>query len=83
MVLSEVSSRFAQGLCCKATSWHIHVTGGEFNVAANLADCFQTEDRPRRWIHPGGNVTGVTNNLRPHHALHAKHKVFAGWGEQG
>ncbi len=24
----------------KATSCHIHVSGGEFNVAANLADCF-------------------------------------------
>src|SRR5204862_297543 len=25
----------------KATECHIHVSGGEFNVAANLADCFQ------------------------------------------
>jgi len=25
----------------KATQCHIHVSGGEFNVAANLADCFQ------------------------------------------
>src|SRR3990172_6894242 len=25
----------------KATSCQIHVSGGEFNVAANLADCFQ------------------------------------------
>lgn len=24
----------------KATEWRIHVSGGEFNVAANLADCF-------------------------------------------
>src|SRR4026207_815611 len=24
----------------KATQCHIHVSGGEFNVAANLADCF-------------------------------------------
>lgn len=24
----------------KATECHIHVSGGEFNVAANLADCF-------------------------------------------
>ncbi|MFA7227934.1 MAG: sugar kinase, partial [Melioribacteraceae bacterium] len=25
----------------KATGCKIHVSGGEFNVAANLADCFQ------------------------------------------
>ncbi len=25
----------------KATQYHIHVSGGEFNVAANLADCFR------------------------------------------
>src|SRR6202040_663805 len=25
---------------CKATECQIHVSGGEFNVAANLADCF-------------------------------------------
>src|SRR5256885_4599353 len=25
----------------KATECHIHVSGGEFNVAANLADCFR------------------------------------------
>ena len=25
----------------KATACQIHVSGGEFNVAANLADCFQ------------------------------------------
>jgi 2-dehydro-3-deoxygluconokinase len=25
----------------KATQWQIHVSGGEFNVAANLADCFR------------------------------------------
>jgi 2-dehydro-3-deoxygluconokinase len=24
----------------KATEWHVHVSGGEFNVAANLSDCF-------------------------------------------
>ncbi|HEY3593522.1 MAG TPA: hypothetical protein VGL13_06600, partial [Polyangiaceae bacterium] len=24
----------------KATEAHIHVSGGEFNVAANVADCF-------------------------------------------
>ncbi len=24
----------------KATEWRVHVSGGEFNVAANLADCF-------------------------------------------
>ncbi len=24
----------------KATEWSVHVSGGEFNVAANLADCF-------------------------------------------
>jgi len=24
----------------KATKCHIHVSGGEFNVAANLSDCF-------------------------------------------
>ena len=35
----------------KATQCHIHVSGGEFNVAANLADCFRHEDRHRhaRW----------------------------------
>ena len=27
----------------KATECHIHVSGGEFNVAANLADCFKLE----------------------------------------
>ena len=33
----------------KATECQIHVSGGEFNVAANLADCFrlQTGDRDR------------------------------------
>ena len=25
----------------KSTQWSVHVSGGEFNVAANLADCFQ------------------------------------------
>ena len=25
----------------KATEYQIHVSGGEFNVAANLADCFR------------------------------------------
>jgi 2-dehydro-3-deoxygluconokinase len=24
----------------KSTQWAVHVSGGEFNVAANLADCF-------------------------------------------
>src|ERR1039458_10748525 len=24
----------------KATDWHVHVSGAEYNVAANLADCF-------------------------------------------
>ena len=27
----------------KATHCHIHVSGGEFNVAANLSDCFRLE----------------------------------------
>src|SRR5436190_21285075 len=27
----------------KASEWQIHVSGGEFNVAANLADCFGLE----------------------------------------
>jgi 2-dehydro-3-deoxygluconokinase len=27
----------------KATSCHIHVSGGEFNVAANLSDCFKLQ----------------------------------------
>ena len=25
----------------KATEWQVHPSGGEFNVAANLADCFR------------------------------------------
>ena len=25
----------------KATEWRVHVSGGEFNVAANLSDCFK------------------------------------------
>ncbi len=25
----------------KATEWHVHPSGGEYNVAANLADCFE------------------------------------------
>ena len=25
----------------KANEFHVHVSGGEFNVAANLADCFR------------------------------------------
>ena len=25
----------------KATEWHVHPSGGEYNVAANLSDCFQ------------------------------------------
>ena len=31
----------------KATECKIHVSGGEFNVAANLSDCFRHEDRDR------------------------------------
>ena len=31
----------------KATECQIHVSGGEFNVAANLADCFRLEHRHR------------------------------------
>ena len=31
----------------KATKCKIHVSGGEFNVAANLSDCFQM--RTARW----------------------------------
>src|SRR5579859_6279448 len=27
----------------KATKCHIHVSGGEFNVAANLSDCFRLQ----------------------------------------
>ena len=27
----------------KATSFAVHVSGGEFNVAANLADCFKLD----------------------------------------
>ena len=36
----------------KATECKIHVSGGEFNVAANLSDCFRmkTAWRPRWWI---------------------------------
>ena len=35
----------------KAHGCQIHVSGGEFNVAANLADCFglKTGDRHARW----------------------------------
>ena len=35
----------------KATECQIHVSGGEFNVAANLADCFRpaTPGSPRPW----------------------------------
>ena len=38
----------------KATECRIHVSGGEFNVAANLADCFgiPTGSRPRWWVIP-------------------------------
>ncbi|HPD40622.1 MAG TPA: sugar kinase, partial [Anaerolineae bacterium] len=25
----------------KSAHWTVHVSGGEYNVAANLADCFQ------------------------------------------
>ena len=25
----------------KATEWHVYPSGGEYNVAANLSDCFQ------------------------------------------
>ena len=32
----------------KATECHIHVSGGEFNVAANLADCFGLKTASRR-----------------------------------
>ncbi len=76
----------------KATIWHIRVSGGEFNVAANLADCFRLKtamlDSPRRQRHGAddndrGGDRGEGLILRPHHALHAKHKVFAGRGEQG
>ena len=31
----------------KATECPIHVSGGEFNVAANLADCFRMQHRHR------------------------------------
>ena len=35
----------------KARSVEIHVSGGEYNVAANLADCFRLRTRAsrRRW----------------------------------
>jgi len=31
----------------KATEFQIHVSGGEFNCAANLSDCFGNADRHR------------------------------------
>ena len=31
----------------KATNFAVHVSGGEFNVAANLSDCFKLRDRDR------------------------------------
>ena len=31
----------------KATECQIHVSGGEFNCAANLSDCFRPADRHR------------------------------------
>ena len=38
----------------KATQCQIHVAGGEYNVAANLADCFglRLASPPRWWIIP-------------------------------
>ena len=38
----------------KATECRIHVSGGEYNVAANLADCFRlhTGIAARWWIIP-------------------------------
>jgi 2-dehydro-3-deoxygluconokinase len=34
----------------KATEWHVHPSGGEYNVAANLADCFHLKTvSSRRW----------------------------------
>ncbi len=38
----------------KATECQIHVSGGEFNCAANLSDCFRfnTESPPPWWIIP-------------------------------
>ena len=38
----------------KATHCDIHVSGGEFNCAANLADCFRLKPAspPRWWIIP-------------------------------
>ena len=30
----------------KARSLEVHVSGGEYNVAANLSDCFGLESRP-------------------------------------
>ena len=39
----------------KATQCQIHVSGGEFNVAANMADCFRTQDRD---CHGDGGLPG-------------------------
>ena len=37
----------------KATQCAIHVSGGEFNVAANLADCFRLSSNPTSSIRGG------------------------------
>src|SRR5205807_8250871 len=43
--LGAVVHRFEPGIVSfrKATECQIHVSGGEYNVAANLADCFRLQ----------------------------------------
>ena len=50
----------------KATECQIHVSGGEFNVAANLADCFRHEDRHRQ-------RHGRLSHRRPDRRARARH----------
>ena len=50
----------------KATQCQIHVSGGEFNVAANLADCFRHEHRHR---HRHGGLP----HRRPDRGARARH----------
>ena len=47
----------------KASDFHIHVSGGEFNVAANLADCFRLNTGVATAMvdYPVGNLIAETN----------------------
>ena len=61
----------------KARTLEIHVSGGEYNVAANLADCFGLQDRHR---HRDGQLPASASWCRPASARWAS-RPFYKWFE--